>query len=152
MENQTPSERRSDQERRQHNNLFYKLLFIKGNRQKVRRADDCRKIVELDRYHPTLFIAVLIVLILSLLDAALTLVLLDKGAVELNPVMRYYITLGPATFVLVKYGITALALIIIVGLSAILFKRYRILAFLIFPACATVFGSVVIWELYLLAR
>lgn len=82
----------------------------------------------------------------------MTLVLLGKGAVELNPVMRYYIELGPWLFVTVKYGITALALILIVVFSAIISSRYRIASSLLLPFCVSVFGSVVVWELYLLAK
>lgn len=93
----------------------------------------------------------MIVLCLSLLDAALTLILLDRGAVELNPVMRYYLTHGSVVFVLIKYGLTALALMIIVALHAVISARYRIGSLL--PLfCGLVFASVVIWELYLLAR
>ena len=88
---------------------------------------------------------------MSLLDAALTLILLEKGAVELNPVMQYYIILGPGIFVMIKYSLTALALLIILVLHAIISVRYRI-GSLLLPLCGLAFGSVVIWEIYLLAR
>jgi len=104
-----------------------------------------------DQYHPSLLIGILIVLCLSLVDAALTLLLLDRGAVELNPLMKFYIELGPGTFVIVKYGLTALGLFIIVILNAIISARYRIGLFVI-PFCALMFGSVIIWELYLLTK
>lgn len=148
----TNMDRRSDQDRRQKNIPFYKLLLSTGKRRTLRRVEDCKRIVELDHYPPILLISILIVLCLSLLDAALTLVLLDKGAVELNPVMLHYINLGPGTFVMVKYGITALALMIMVGLNAIISVRWRIVSTLMFPSCVLVFGSVVVWELYLLAK
>jgi hypothetical protein len=120
-----------------------------GNRQRVRRLDDRKQIILLDRYEPTLLFSVLTVLCLSLLDGTLTLVLLERGAVELNPVMRYYLTLGPVTFLLAKYGITALALFILVSLHNITFSDHRIGIFLL-PFCKLAFGSVVIWELFLL--
>ena len=142
---------RSDQDRRQNHIPFYKFLFFKGKRQSLRRIEDSKRITVLDQYHPNLFICVLIVLGLSLMDAFLTLALLKKGAVELNPVMRYYISLGPGIFVMVKYGLTALSLILMVILNAIISKRYRLVSLLMFPFCALVFGAVIIWELYLLA-
>lgn len=145
-------EQRSNQDRRQNHIRFYKLLLFKGKRRTFQRTEDCKRIAVLDHYHPTLLTYVLIVLGLSLLDAALTLALLDKGAVELNPVMRYFINLGPGTFVMVKYGLTALALMIMVVLNAIISVRYRIISSLMFPFCILVFGSVIIWELYLLAK
>lgn len=141
---------RSDQDRRKNHIPFYKYLTFKGKRRSLRRTEDCKRITVLDQYHPKLFIYVLIVLGLSLLDAVLTLALLEKGAVELNPVMRYYINLGPATFVTVKYGLTALALIFMVVLNAIISARYRIVSLVMFPFCVFIFGAVIIWELYLL--
>lgn len=144
-------ERRSGDERRANHTPFFKFLFFGGKRQKLRRIEDSRRITVFDYYQPTLLFAILIVLCLSLLDATLTLMLLDKGAVELNPVMRYYITLGPVIFVLVKYSLTALALVIMLVLHAIISARYRIGSFLL-PLCGLAFGSVVIWELYLLAK
>jgi hypothetical protein len=81
----------------------------------------------------------------------LTLLLIERGAVELNPVMRYYLTLAPATFLAVKYGITALALLILVGLHTITFSDHRLGIFLL-PFCKLTFGSVVLWQLFLLYR
>ena len=94
----------------------------------------------------------LIVLGLSLVDAALTLSLLHRGAVELNPVMRYYLNLGPGTFIMVKYGLTAFALIIMIVLHAVISVRYRILSSVLFPSCIIIFCSVIIWEVYLLSK
>ena len=145
-------EQRSNQDRRQNHIPFYKLFFFKGRRRTLQRTEDCKRVIVVDQYHPTLLISVLVVVGLSLLDAALTLTLLEKGAVELNPVMRYYINLGPWAFLMVKYGLTAMALTIMVVLTPIISVRYRIVSSLMFPFCVLVFGSVVIWELYLLAR
>jgi hypothetical protein len=103
----------------------------------------------LDRYEPTLLFSVMTVLCLSLIDGTLTLLLIERGAVELNPVMRYYLTLGSTTFLLIKFGITALALFILVSLHNITFSDHRIGIYLL-PFCKLAFGSVVIWELYLL--
>jgi len=147
----TGLERRSSNDRRQNRIPFLKLIFFKGNRWNLRRTDDCKRLTLLDQYHPSLLFSVLIVLSLSMMDAFLTLTLLERGASELNPVMRYYIALGPETFVIVKYGLTALPLIIIVILNAAISTRYRI-GSLMFLFCGLAFGSVVIWELYLLAH
>lgn len=151
MKKPSNSERRSGQDRRTKHIPFFKFLFFSGKRQKLRRTEDNQQITVFDYYQPRLLITILIVLSLSLLDAALTLMLLEKGAVELNPVMKYYITLGPVIFVLVKYSITALALLIILVLHAIISARYRI-GSLLLPFCGVAFGAVVVWELYLLIR
>jgi len=142
-------ERRSGRDRRESHIPFYKMLFFKGKRREIRRADDRNSITVLDQYKPPMLVPILIVLCFSLLDAVLTLTLLERGAVELNPVMRYYIGHGPVIFITFKYGLTALALFIVVVLSEIITKRYRI-GSLILPLCGVVFGAVIVWELYLL--
>ena len=117
----------------------------------VRRADDRQRIILLDRYEPSLLFSVLTILCLSLVDGTLTLLLVQRGAVELNPVMQYYLTLGPSNFLLAKYGITALALFILVVLHSITSTGHRIGSYLL-PFCKLTFGSVIIWELFLLYR
>ncbi len=150
MKKTANKEQRSNHDRRLKHIPFYKLFSFKGKRSTLRRSEDCKQITIVDQYHPSLLIYTLIVLGLSLLDAALTLVLLQRGAVEINPVMRYYIDLGPWVFVIVKYGITALSLILIVVFNAIIYTRHRIASLLTMPFCVSVFGSVVIWELHIL--
>ena len=150
MKESTSNDRRADYDRRQKHFSLREHFFFQGNRHKLRRLEDCRQIPHLDRYHPSLLVYTLIVLGLSLMDAALTLTLLHRGAVELNPVMRYYISLGPEIFIVVKYGLTAIALFFLVVLHAVLVVRYRILSSILFPSCIIVFASVIVWEVYLL--
>ena len=144
-------ERRSGQERRQGQIRFEKFLLFGGNRHMVRRADDRERIILLDRYEPSLLFSVLTILCLSLVDGTLTLLLVEKGATELNPVMQYYLALGPKSFLLAKYGITALALFILVVLHTITSRGHPIGNYLL-PFCKLTFGSVIIWELFLLYR
>lgn len=118
-------------------------------RTSVRRMADRDRIVVFDRYRPSLVILALTVMALSLLDAVLTLTLIAQGAHELNPVMRYYLTHGPRVFLLVKYGMTALSVLIIVVAYETITTRYRLCAGIL-PICAATFGGVVIWEVYLL--
>ena len=150
LRNPSKNDLRSYQERRQNHLKLTKRLFYKGQRRTLQRSEDGKRVIILDQYHPTLLISALIVLGLSLLDAALTFVLLARGAVELNPVMRYCINNGTLNFLLVKYSLTSLAIVILVVLNPIISVRSRIVSSLMFPCCALVFGAIVIWELYLL--
>jgi hypothetical protein len=143
-------ERRSGQDRRDHQMPIAKRLFFQGIRESVRRAEDRKRIVFMDRYKPSLLIGTMIILSLSLLDALFTLILIEQGASELNPVMRYYLSHGPQVFLLVKYGLTAFSVFIIVVAHENITHRYRLSAG-IFPLFAALFGGVVIWELYLLS-
>lgn len=143
-------ERRSGQNRREHQLPLFKRLYFQGMRESLRRAEDRKRIVALDRYKPSLFIVIMIVLSLSLLDALLTITLIAQGARELNPVMRYYLNHGPYVFLLVKYGLTASSVLIIVLVTESLTARYR-LGTGILSVFAAIFGCVVIWEFYLLS-
>jgi hypothetical protein len=120
-------------------------------RSSVRRAGDRQRVVALDRYQPSLFVGIMVVLCLSLLDALLTLILIAQGASELNPVMRYYLSHGPQVFLLAKYGLTALSVLIIVLLEESFITRYRIGTGMLLHVFTAFFGSVVIWEFYLLS-
>ena len=143
-------ERRCGKDRRRQNSPVVHQLFGKGRRKSSRRAEDKRRIVLFDRYPRPLFVGTVTVLILSLLDALLTLVLLSQGASELNPVMLYYLGHGPMVFLFVKYGLTVLSLFIVVVSYDALIHRYKISS-KILPLFATLFGGVVVWELYLLS-
>ena len=142
-------ERRSNQNRRQNHISFLKSVLCKGKRYNLRRADDSKQITVLDQYDTSLMIFALIVLGLSMVDAVLTLTLLEHGAVEVNPVMRYFIDLGLGPFVIAKYGLTATPLVVMVMLSASSFLRFRI-GSLMFLFSGLAFGSVVMWELHIL--
>ena len=145
-------ERRSGQDRRQNRLTISKRLFFNGRRESGRRAEDRKQIMALDRYSPSLFIGIVAVLSLSLLDAMLTLTLLSRGARELNPVMAYYLSHGPYVFLSVKYGLTALSVLLIVLLKDSLPHRYCLNSATLLHLFAAGFGSVVIWQVYLLSR
>ncbi len=144
-------ERRSGQDRRENERPVFKKLYVKGMRESVRRTEDRQRIVALDLYKPSLFIGIMIVLCLSLLDALLTLMLIAQGARELNPVMQYYLSHGPQVFLLAKYGLTAFSVLIIVLLKESFITRYRIGTGMLLHVFTAFFGSVVIWEFYLLS-
>jgi len=146
----TGLERRSGQDRREHQLSMFKRLFFTGIRQEIRRAADRKSIVIYDRYKPSLFINIITILGLSLLDALLTLILISQGAKELNPVMRYFLSHGPQVFISVKYGLTVLSVLIIMFIKEALSTRYRIGTDVFFHIFAALFGSVVLWEFYLL--
>jgi hypothetical protein len=146
----TGLDRRSGKDRRKRQPPLLDQLLGKGTRKYSRRAEDRKRIVLFDRYPRSLFIGTIAVLILSLLDALLTLVLISKGASELNPIMLYYLGHGPIVFLIVKYGLTVLSLFIIIVSYDALIYRYRISSKLL-PLFSTLFGGVVVWELYLLS-
>lgn len=127
--------------------------FLKsGRRRRVRRQTDRRKLHMLDYYPPKLFVVLVVVLLLSVIDALLTLFLIDNGAVEINPVMAYYIELGPNIFMATKYLITVSVVTIgvLLNYAYVRFFRFRFGQILhVFAGC---FTMVVAWELFLIIR
>jgi Domain of unknown function (DUF5658) len=143
-------ERRSGQDRRQQQ--FSKRLFFKGVRESTRRTEDRNRIAVFDRYEPNLIIGIIVILSLSMIDAILTLTLISQGAKELNPLMRYYLSHGPEIFISVKYGLTALPMLIILFANEALANRYQIGAGVLFNIFGAFFIGVVFWEVFLLFR
>ncbi len=118
----------------------------------MRRAEDRRRLTLLDRYPSRTLAAALGVLALSLLDAALTLYLIEHGAWEMNPVMAYFLSRGPFAFVVAKYGFTAVATAIFVLLSPLILPRSGIRARHFLRGALFVFAAVILWEIVLLLR
>ncbi len=127
-------------------------LLKTGHRRRLRRQSDRRRLLLLDHYSPRLFYALVLVLLLSVADALLTLWLVDCGAREVNPIMAYYLRLGPTTFMLAKYLSTSFAVIIVVLLHYVFIRRLNIQFRALMNLFAGCFGSVVLWELYLISR
>jgi hypothetical protein len=146
----TRNERRSGKDRRNLNSFPAKTLFINGRRENIRRQEDRHRIFYVDRFSPTLFIAIVAVLILSVIDAFLTLFLLDHGAIEINPVMAFYIDRGPYTFLTVKYLLTSFAVIVLLMFRNIFLRTIRIQTHSLFFLIIAAFMTVITWQFYLI--
>ena len=103
------------------------------------------------RRYPTRLLAyILIILLLSCLDAFFTLHLLDIGAAETNPVMAFFLCFGPTVFMIVKYGITAVCVLVILFGTIRMGEKKKQLADRLFCLLVVAYGIVIIWELYLM--
>ena len=145
-------ERRSGKDRRRNNWPTLKALLFYRNRRCGRREEDRRKIALLDHYSQAIFITIVLVLLLSVADALLTLLLVDYGASEINPVMAYFLTYGPYAFILAKYALTAVSVIIILMVSQACIRPLKFYARDLLKFFAGGFAAVVAWELVLVAR
>jgi hypothetical protein len=84
------------------------------------------------------------------LDALLTLYLIDQGSTELNPIMSYFLKYGPFVFMGAKYLLTCLGVIILLLFRNVLRKRSTTHAQHLFSYIICAFTSVIAWELYLI--
>ena len=130
-------ERRGNRDRRQH---LLRALIVGGFRPRRRRArrQESPRITAVDWHPPKWFAVAFVILLLSCADSLFTLVLLDQGAVELNPLMRFLIRDGGRSFALVKLGLTAFSITALIVIS-------RSRAFGRFPAGLVLYATLAIY-------
>ena len=78
------------------------------------RRGDANQLGSIDWHEPQWLAAALLIMLLSVADAALTLSLLNHGATELNPLMRMVVMGSDRSFVYLKLGITAITVTMLV--------------------------------------
>jgi hypothetical protein len=105
-------ERRRNDRRRLSFRSLYGALFILRRRHSRRKDDLLNKYV--DWYEPWLLIAGVLIILLSCMDAFLTLILLSHGAVEMNTLMDWLIKKDIRTFATAKIALTTLAVLVMV--------------------------------------
>jgi len=91
----------------------------------VRRSKDPRHNILLDHHEPLFFFLIVATILLCVADAYLTLAILDRGGMEMNPFMRVLLETDVHIFFGVKYILTALCLIL-----ALTHKRFVVFRFL----------------------
>jgi hypothetical protein len=104
-------ERRCAEDRRATQTSPFSPVSFRGTRRIVRREEDRRVHYYVDLYGRDELLIFILILILAVADAFLTLLLVGRGAAELNYVMDYYLRLGPIPFLVVKYLLTAVGLV-----------------------------------------
>jgi hypothetical protein len=139
-------------DRRRKSPFNSRSLFAGGRRESGRRYNDRQRPMLADRYQQSLFGVIVLILFLSVIDAILTLFLISHGAIELNPVMAFYLDLGPYTFLWVKYALTCVGLMVLLVFHNRFLNSMGIKAGAFFYVALAAFVSVVSWELYLISR
>ena len=145
-------ERRSGTDRRMKSSINVRALLLGGRREHGRRKEDRHKTFLVDRYNPFFLAAITSILFLSVIDALLTLFLISRGAFELNPVMAYYIELGPYSFLAIKYALTCVGVISFLLLRNIYIRPFRMYTGSLFYFILALLAGVVAWQLYLVTR
>ena len=123
-----------------------------GRRQQARRQVDRDRVLYMDRYSKPVFRLIVLILLLSVLDAFFTLLLIDHGAVELNPLMAFYLNIGPTPFVVVKYSLTSLSIFVLLVYSNRAIKSLKIYTRSVFSIISITFAGVIAWQLFLIYR
>jgi len=137
-------------DRRTNQKARLKYLLFNGRREGIRREEDSRKVFFFDRYHPKLFAAITAILMLSIFDALFTLILINNGSTELNPVMAYFLQHGLLPFIVVKYILTSIGVVILLIFKNVILTKAKIYTHSLFSAVIIVFSAVIAWELFLI--
>lgn len=99
--------------------------FTRSRRHNLRRGLDA-EVIFLDWHHPWLFFLGVGTMLLSCMDAFMTLQLLDRGMVEANPVMAALLGQGTTVFAVSKMLMTGTSILILVYLAKSRFlNRFR---------------------------
>ncbi|MFQ5982253.1 MAG: DUF5658 family protein [Woeseiaceae bacterium] len=109
--------------------------FFRSRRRGTRRRTESEPLYT-DWHHPWLFFLATGTMLLSCMDAFFTLQLLDRGAVEINPVMAIVIGKGTLPFAAAKMLLTGLGILMLVFLS-----RFRMFNLMRTGLVLTVFFS-----------
>ena len=105
----------------------------------------------IDWHAPQWFAAALVVLLLSMADTFLTLVLVQHGAIEVNPIMAPLVLGGGRSFAFMKLALTATAVTILVSLTRVP-TFGRLLAGPILVGTAFLYALLISYELWLIDR
>jgi hypothetical protein len=95
------SDRRSHADRRARPTPLWAVLRPGGRRRGFRRREEERNQYQ-DQPSGRIVLLVLLVVVFSALDALLTLLHIERGGFEVNPVMRWALETGMGTFVATK--------------------------------------------------
>jgi hypothetical protein len=143
-------ERRAGKDRRCDRKARLKYFLIDGRRESARRREDKTSYFFFDRYNQGMFAAITAILMLSIFDALLTLLLIERGASELNPVMAYFLEYGPQSFIIAKYALTSFGVVILLIYKNVFINPIGLYTRSLFTCVIFTFSTVIVWELWLL--
>jgi Domain of unknown function (DUF5658) len=144
-----PEERRHA-ERRTHGLRALVQGSLHPRRRAPRRAGE-RTVSSVDWHHPQWLAVAMLIVLCSGADALLTLVLVEHGAYEVNPVMAPLVGGSALAFALVKVGLTALGVVLLTQLARLrAFGNVPVGVFLY--TVLALYATLVLYEFRLLNR
>lgn len=93
--------------------MISRYTFFGGRRRAGRRPGESDNIY-VDRYDPRIVAVFLLILALNVLDAYFTLLFIQRGGTEANPIAQWFLDLGTLPFILVKSAAIGAFLLVLV--------------------------------------
>jgi hypothetical protein len=142
---------RSDRDRRTKGSFNLRLLLFGGKRSKIRRKEDTKRIFYVDQFSPGLFFVVVSIILLGVIDALFTLSLLNRGAYEANPIIKYFLEIGPYTFFIFKYILTIASVTCLLMFRNVVIRGIKIKVRSVLFFIVVFYLAIVAWNIYLIS-
>jgi hypothetical protein len=111
-----PERIRNEMDRRNFSWRTVRSGFLRSRRRDKRRDAEAEPLFT-DWHHPWLFFLATGIMLMSAMDAFMTLQLLDRGAIEINPIMAAVIGKSALTFAVTKMLLTGFCVLALVYLA-----------------------------------
>ena len=145
-------EQRTQPDRRETPTSPWDALPPAGRRTGCRRVGERRRPHFVDRFSSVMFVFVLMLLMASIVDAVLTIQLIEAGAAEINPLMDRLLDHGILPFLLGKYLLTVAGLpLLLIFKNHYLFGTWFRIGYLI-PAIVAMYAVLIGYQLVLMHR
>jgi hypothetical protein len=115
-----------------------------GRRKTLRRKTDREKGGYVDRYSYILFFLLVLILGLNILDSLFTMMIIDLGGQEFNPLVRSFIELHGDMFWIWRFVIASLALVLLYLHRGFIMVRRMIIAI------GLIYVVIVVYQMYLI--
>jgi len=145
-----PAENRNEADRRNFSWRTVQSGFLRSRRRDIRRVTEEEPLFT-DWHHPWLFFLATGIMLFSAMDAFMTLQLLDRGAIEINPMMAAVIGKSTLTFAVTKMALTGVCVLALVFLSRARFLN-RIRTGLVLTMFFSFYAILVCYEFVLLIQ
>jgi len=147
---QDDKNKRHVSDRRQRQIPPLKYIIFGGRRRNIRRREDENKFIIPDVHGAGFFTLAILILTLSAFDGFLTLILIDAGASEINPLMSYLININFYVYLIIKCLLTGLGVIFFVVLRNYKSRIFGISISKLLPTTVFIFLIIIVYQLHLL--
>ena len=136
--------RRSPVDRRKKPTPYWSWFTFFGRRKSLRRKTDQERGGYVDRYSYILFFLLVLILGLNILDSLFTMMIIDLGGQEVNPLVRAFIELHGDMFWIWRFVIASVALILLYLHRGFIMVRRMIIAI------GSIYIVIVVYQMYLI--
>jgi hypothetical protein len=139
-------ERRTIGERRKQPTPSWGFYTFLGGRRSLRRKSDQERGGYTDRYSPFVFFLIILILALNVLDSLFTMIIVDLGGRELNPVVKSVMALHGDHFWIYKFLMASGSLVLLCLHRGVRFFRGIIIAI------SSIYLIIVLYQVFLITH